>query len=117
MKILKNSIMISSYLLLTGLLFFGGYALGNIQKSETVLISPEPVNAVDAIASVRNIYYLALEDNSLNLYSVLDGEKTLIAGEKISADIYPPDDIEDLINGVTFDNIEDAQALFENFVS
>lgn len=117
MKILKRSILVSSYAVLTVLLFFGGYAMGNIRKNETVLVSPQPVEAVDAISSVQNLYYLKLESDTLNLYSVSNGEKTLITGEKISSDIYPSDDVKDLLNGVTFDNIEDAQALFENFVS
>ena len=117
MKILKNSIIVSTYVLLAAAFFFGGYAWGNVSENDVVLVTPEPAKAIDAIAPDHNIYYLVLEDNSLNFYSISNGEKTLIAGEKISADIYPPDDIADLKNGVTFDNIEDAQALFENFVS
>lgn len=117
MKVLKNSIIVSSYVLLTAAFFFGGYAMGNMRGDNVVLVTPEPARAVEAIAPEHNIYYLILEDGSLNFYSISDGEKTLVAGEKISADIYPSDDIDDLKNGVTFDNIEDAQALFENFVS
>lgn len=117
MKILKNSIIVSSYVLLTAAFFFGGYAIGHMRGNEVVLMTPEPVKAVDAIVPEHNIYYLILEDDTLNFYRISGGEKNLIAGEKISIDIYPTDDIADLKNGVTFDNIEDAQALFENFVS
>ncbi len=118
MKILKNSIIISSYVLLTALFFFGGYAVGNIgSKKDIVLVTPEPVKAADAAISGKQTYRIVLENGELNFYSIQDGEEHLITSEKISENIYPGDDIADLTNGVNFDNIEDAQAMFENFVS
>lgn len=118
MKILKNSIIISSYVLLTALFFFGGYAVGNMgSKKDIVLVTPEPVKAADAAISGKQTYRIVLENGELNFYSIQNGEEHLITSEKISENIYPGDDIADLTNGVNFDNIEDAQAMFENFVS
>lgn len=116
MNNLKKTAAISSYILLTALFFFGGYALGNIQNREVANPTTEPAVEVNAPLEA-DIYYLILEEGILSFYSISDGEKTLIASENISENIYPTDDMRDLKNGVMFDNIEDAQALFENFVS
>lgn len=116
MNNLKKTAAISSYILLTALFFWGGYALGNMRPKETADITRE--HAIEVNAPIdADIYYLILEEGILSFYSISDGEKTLIASENISENIYPTDDMRDLKNGVMFDNIEDAQALFENFVS
>ena len=45
MKILKNSIIAASYLLLTALFFAGGYAIGNVSTKNIVATTPEPTAA------------------------------------------------------------------------
>lgn len=117
MKILKNSIIISSYVLLALAFFFGGYAAGKRPENRTVMNNSEEVKEVEAVTPLKSIYYLVIEDDALNLYNISNGERLLVASEVISENIYPSEDIRELKNGVTFDNIEDAQALFENFVS
>jgi hypothetical protein len=120
---MKNSLIIASYVLLVAIFFAGGYAFGNY-KIEGVVQSteaPRPVEAVSAAniseAEEVTVYTVIMENGVLKLYSVTDGEKTQIAGQKISENIFPKQDIEMLKNGVTTDNLGDAQELFENFVS
>ncbi|MEE1224637.1 MAG: hypothetical protein UH081_05205 [Clostridia bacterium] len=113
----KKVIFVSTYALLIVGFFFGGYALGNNRNREVVQTVSEQAVPVIGDKVSTEIYYLILNDGILDFYSIVDGEKSLIASENISENIYPTDDMRDLKNGVTFDNIEDAQALFENFVS
>lgn len=117
MKILKNSIIVASYLLLTALFFAGGYAIGNVSTKNIVAATPEPTAALEAVSDGNIIYGLLLESGKLNLYSIKDNHRELIAEESITEEIYPPDDIRDLKSGLIFDNFDEAQALFENFVS
>ena len=113
----KKVIFVSTYALLIVGFFFCGYALGKLPGREEADIVSEPVAAINEGTVESEIYYLTLKDGILEFYSISDGEKTLIASENVSENIFPTDDMRDLKNGVTFDNIEDAQALFENFVS
>ena len=117
MKILKNSIIAASYLLLIALFFAGGYAIGNVSTKNIVAATPEPTAALEAVSDGNIIYGLLLESGKLNLYSIKDNHQELIAEESITEEIYPPDDIRDLKSGLIFDNFDEAQALFENFVS
>lgn len=117
MKILKNSIIAASYLLLTALFFAGGYAIGNVSTKNIVATTPEPTAALEAVSDGNIMYGLLLESGKLNLYSIKDNQRELIAEESITEEIYPSDDIRDLKSGLIFDNFDEAQALFENFVS
>lgn len=110
MKILKNSAAVLSYLLLTALFFAGGYAIGGISAKGGGEESVET-------ASTARVYFLSLEAEMLNLYRISGGEREVMASERITETIYPSDDIRELKNGITFDNLSDAQAVFEDFVS
>ncbi len=115
MKILKNSLIISSYLLLTAVFFASGYAIGNTQGKNAAPVTND-TDTVSAVSQGR-IYFLALEDGTLNLYRISGGEREVMESEKIAEDIYPSSDIKELKNGITFDNLPDAQLVFEDFVS
>ena len=114
MKILKNSLIVFSYLLLTAVFFAGGYSVGSARvKSEMPVTDTEAVNAV----STGKVYSISLEEGTLTLYRISGGEREVMASEMIAEDIYPSDDVKALKNGITFDNLPDAQSVFEDFVS
>lgn len=122
MKILRNSLIISAYVLLLGIFFIGGYAFGNsktpspyptqapIQEADEQVMNPEPMQK-------KERYEVIAENGRLCLYKTDSQTRTLITGEDISIDIFPYDDVQELKNGVFFDDLASAQAMFENFVS
>lgn len=121
MKNLKNTLIISSYVLLVALFFSGGYALGKIGAKENNTSTPMPtMNAVAANADseVKSpVYKVIAEDGVLKIYRCIGDEKTVITSEKISESVFPTEDIEELRKGVEFERLEGAQQMFENFVS
>lgn len=123
MEKIKNSLIIASYLLLMAVFFAGGYALGQ-RGDAAVPIAEATPGAIRAVsveipeeAEPVTVYTIIMENSNLYLYSVTDGVNTEMARHKISETIFPASDIEMLKNGVTFDNLGDAQELLENFVS
>lgn len=121
MKNLKNTIIVSSYLLLIALFFGGGYALGRIGTDSKENEMPLPTTAaVETIAENENkspYYEVKTENGRLVIYKCIGDNKQVIASEEISENIFPKDDIEELKEGVQFDRLEKAQQMFENFVS
>lgn len=123
MEKIKNSLIIASYVLLMTAFFAGGYAFGS-HKNDTVGVveaTYEPVRAVSAETEAEEekvtVYTVIMEGSDLYLYRVTDGVNTEIARHKISEGVFPAVDVEMLKNGVTTDNLGDAQEIFENFVS
>ncbi len=124
MEKIKNSLLIASYVLLMTVFFAGGYVFGSHQ-GETVPVvrqTYEPVRAVNAETEIETeesvtVYTVILDGSDLYLYSVTNGVNSEIARHKISEGVFPAADVEMLRNGVTLDNLGDAQELFENFVS
>ena len=121
MKILKNTLLISSYLLLIALFFFSGYALGRREINDEGMF-PEPT--VYTAWSLQETgerrspeYEVIIEDGFLKIYKCIGADKTIIMSEKISESIFPRQDIKELKDGVRFDRLEAAQQMFENFVS
>lgn len=125
MNKIKNSMVIASYVLLMTLFFIGGFALGTYKREPegVVQATDTPLqNSVVSAANIENtkemsVYTVIMEDKSLNLYRVTGGEYTLLAYKNISEKVFPKNDVTMLKNGVTFDNLGDAQEMFENFVS
>ena len=122
MKILRNSLIISAYVLLLGIFFIGGYAFGNSKTPApypTTAPAPEENEQVMNRAPIEENerYEVIAENGRLCLYKITTSEKTLITGEDISIDIFPYEDAQELKNGVFFDDLAGAQAMFENFVS
>ncbi|MCI8403843.1 MAG: hypothetical protein HFE49_02970 [Clostridia bacterium] len=121
MKILKNTMIVSSYVLLVALFFGGGYALGRIGIRNDVLpettMVPDTVQAVSETVTESPVYELIIEDGELRIYKCIGENKTIIASEKISENVFPRLDVEELRKGVKFERLEAAQQMFENFVS
>lgn len=121
MKKLKNTLIISSYVLLVALFFGGGYAIGRIGAGQEE--TPIPVQTPGTIETVSEnfvegpIYKVVIEDSVLKIYKCIGEEKTIIMSEEISENVFPKDDIEELRAGVEFERLEQAQQMFENFVS
>lgn len=121
MKNLKNTLIVSSYLLLIALFFGGGFAIGRIGTDNKTQPAPtQTMPAVETIADNEDkspYYELKAENGKLIIYKCIGDNKQVIASEEISENIFPKEDIEELNQGVTFDRLEEAQQMFENFVS
>lgn len=121
MKNLKNTLIISSYVLLVALFFAGGYALGKIGGGNDEVSEPLPTMSA-AMANVEQevkspVYEVIIEDGILKIYRCIGDDKTVITSEEISEVVFPKEDIEELKKGVKFERLEGAQQMFENFVS
>lgn len=121
MKSLKNTIIISSYVLLVALFFGGGFAIGRIgKKDNTVPDMPEAtVSAMEAVSGEvvsAPVYEVIIEEGVLKINRCIGDMKTVIASEEISEGVFPDSDIEELRQGVIFERLEQAQQMFENFV-
>lgn len=121
MKSLKNTIIISSYVLLVALFFGGGFAIGRIgKKDNTVPEIPEAtVSAMEAVSGEvvsAPVYEVIIEEGVLKINRCIGDMKTVIASEEISEGVFPNSDIEELRQGVIFERLEQAQQMFENFV-
>lgn len=120
MKILKNTLIVSSYVLLVALFFGGGYATGRIGVSDSV---PTPMPTVAAVEEVNandvktTVYEVKVENGLLQINKCVGDNKTAILSEEISENVFPSEDIDELKKGVEFDNLDEAQQMFENFVS
>ncbi len=127
MEKFKNSIIIASYVLLMTLFFAGGYAFGSrktppAEEKNTVVSAAIPTGEAVKTAGMADeeevtVYTVIMEGSDLYLYSVTNGVNTEIARHKISEGVFPAGDMQMLRNGVTMDNLGDAQEMFENFVS
>lgn len=118
MKKMKNTLIISSYVLLVALFFSGGYVLGRTgTKEETV---PAPTMSAVEVTEM-NVeapeYELVIEESMLRIYRCIGDSKTVVMSEEISENIFPKKDIDELRGGVRFERLEQAQQMFENFVS
>mgnify|MGYP001490785991 CR=1 FL=1 len=117
MKILKNTLIVSSYVLLVALFFGGGYAIGRIGVSDSVPTPMPTVAAVDANDVKTTVYEVKVENGLLQINKCVGDNKTAILSEEISENVFPSEDIDELKKGVEFDNLDEAQQMFENFVS
>lgn len=119
----RHITVIASYLFLTAFFFIIGYFAG-IRNTETDSLR-EAVSSVGEVphesASPYVIppatYRVILEDSELRLYSDENGISRLISSEEISEDAYPVSDIASLKKGFSYNSIDDAVTLIENFIS
>lgn len=114
----KNILIITSYTLIVCLLFTAGYITGkNTGKKEDEVLPV--VNTAAWVDDNEELpyYTLILKNSNLMLYKHYMGETELLYMKSILQDIFPKDDIKELTEGITFDKLEDAQSLLENFVS
>lgn len=118
--IMKNTLIVCAYVLLMVLFFFGGYTMGGLRSEKMVAVSatPEPVNVPVAVSGPQKARYeLILENSELFLYKRDGDSSELLYSHPIIENVFPREDVEELKNGVSFDNLDDAQSLLENFVS
>ena len=87
MKILKNTLIVSSYVLLVALFFGGGYAIGRIGVSDSV---PTPMPTVAAVEEVNandvktTVYEVKVENGLLQINKCVGDNKTAILSAKFS---------------------------------
>lgn len=121
MKNLKNTLIVSSYVLLVALFFGGGYAIGrigiNTVDEPEVTMLPDTVQTVSEALVESPVYEVIIEDGELKIYKCIGEDKTVVAREEISVNVFPRSDVEELTRGVRFERLEAAQQMFENFVS
>ena len=121
MKI-KNTLIISSYVLVAALFFSVSYVAGRTVFHKDL---PKPTEKPEeeivetsADAGERAPYYLVKsEGGEVIIYKCIGNIRHAIASEKISESVFPKEDMEELRSGVRFERLENAQQLFENFVS
>lgn len=117
----QNIITITAYVFLMILFFMFGYLIGksNAEKRFHTQADNTPIRSVSSPTLVPEMDFYSIKlDGELLLLSRVDpsGEEVIYSIE-ISESIFPPEDIEELKNGITFSNISEAHAFIENFVS
>ena len=117
----QNIITISAYILLTVLFFTVGYFFGRISTAKNYTQAPKAPYAhsasTPALVPDTEFYRLKMTDNNLILYKITPNSQEEVYKIQIIEDIFPPEDIYELQNGITFSNIYDAHSFIENFVS
>lgn len=63
------------------------------------------------------VYEVKIENGLLQINKCVGNNKTQFWVKKISENVFPSEDIDELKKGVEFDNLDEAQQMFENFVS
>lgn len=119
----KNIISFLAYVLLM-LIFFGlGFFMGGYTAKPMPVVSatapPENIMraSLPAVMEEKLLYTVKIENGKLLLYRMEKGKKDIIYSAEISESIFPPEDIMELKNGKSFDDIESANAFIENFAS
>lgn len=119
---LKNTLIISSYVLLVALIFSGSYVIGKstMQKDVPKATEKPSEDVVDAVLEQETrmpFYEVCAEEGKLIIYKCIGNTKSVVTSEDISESVFPKEDMEELKKGVIFDRLEGAQQMFENFVS
>lgn len=119
----RNIITVISYLFVAITVFALGYLLGfksidNKLMTEATSQVNSPYQSSSPTLSPQNTSYrVILEDREIRLYIDESGTSRLISAEEISETAYPVSDIASLKNGFTFDSMDKAISLMENFIS
>jgi len=118
----QNIITIAAYVLLMVLFFMFGYFVGmtNTKSSSSKAV---PHNTYTQSASLpttieeKDFYNVKIDGNTLLLTKVNSVGREVIYSVEISESIFPPDDIDELKEGINFSSIYEANAFIENFTS
>lgn len=121
MKI-KNTLVISSYVLLMAILFSGAYVVGKTGMSPKrqptkPADGEEIVEVVSENTTYAPEYEVIYEDGKIIIYKCIGNIRSVVTSETVSENIFPKEDMEELRRGVKFERLENAQQMFENFVS
>lgn len=119
---MKNTIIISTYVLVAALFFSVSYVTGRTMlKKEVPTPTEKPEEEIvetSAEVGERVPYYLVKsEGGEVKIYQCIGNIRHVVMSEKISESVFPKEDMEELRSGVRFDRLEGAQQMFENFVS
>lgn len=120
---IRNILLITSYVLLTGLFFTVGYTAGYhngggmLSTSATVETEKKEPTPQPSPSLTPEQYRVVLEDNELRLYKDDGGVSRVISHEQISENSFPTHDVETLRQGCVFTTLEEAISLMENFLS
>lgn len=116
---IRNRIINSAiYLIIASVFFTFGYFIGNRLVQEPASITANaPSSTHNADTADDTWYEVKISNGRLCLYSVSNNETKELAGEEISAEMFPYDDMNELKNGLAFENFSNALACFEDFVS
>ncbi len=118
----RNIIVITTYLFLTAIFFVAGYGIG-FSNGKKILSEPFVTTSTTAVQATAfptlspSRYRVILEDGELRLYLDENGAGRLISNEKVSEESFPAHDIATLKEGKSFNNLDEALALMENFLS
>lgn len=118
----SNIIVISAYLLLVIVFFFLGLMLGNVNRPKPVVstaVQRSELMSVSLPATIEEKlkYCVRLNGDELSLLRITQDGEEMMYTVKISADMFPKEDIEALKAGIELDSINEAHSLIENFVS
>ena len=118
----SNIIIIFAYLLLVLVFFALGFIIGNINHEKPVVSTAVPKSELMSVSLPAAIeeklkYCVRLNGDELSLLRVTQDGEEMMYTVKISADMFPKEDIEALKAGVELDSINEAHSLIENFVS
>lgn len=118
----SNIIVIFAYLLLVIVFFFLGLMLGNVNRPKPVVstaVQRSELMSVSLPAAIEEKlkYCVRLNGDELSLLRITQDGEEMMYTVKISADMFPKEDIEALKAGIELDSINEAHSLIENFVS
>mgnify|MGYP003294807357 CR=1 FL=1 len=68
-------------------------------------------------APLENPYLMRLENKTLTLYEIKDGEENAVRAINIDPSYYPPEDIKELTQGILAYSKEEGFARMENFTN
>ena len=115
-----------AYVLVVALFFAAGYGAGTVNglnrakedfMSKNTDISEEALDVSAEAEEDATEYTVILENGRLCVYEYADEQKTKLTACEISESVYPGEDIAALKTGMTFDDKNEAMAMFENFAS
>lgn len=119
----RNILAAAAYVCLTAAFFAAGIGIGyrggkglmTTQASVTATGIPAETRVPTAARAQR--YRVVLEDGELRLYLDGNGTSRLISNDEISEASFPASDVAELKEGFRFEELSDALALMENFLS
>ncbi len=118
----SNIIMILAYVLLVFMFFGAGFFVGTLTNPKPVVSRTVSKNELMSVSMPATIteklqYSVKLQGDELSLLRITQDGEEMIYSIKISQNMFPKDDIEQLKEGIECENIDEARALIENFSS
>ena len=119
---MKNTLIISSYVLVAALLFSGAYVAGRTGMSRDIpAVNTADNNEIPETVPESAVhtpeYEVIYEDGKIIIYKCIGEIRSVVTSENVSEGVFPKADMDALRKGVRFERLENAQQMFENFVS